>query len=83
MIYYVHQDCIQYPISEMDIGKKKRRIRMRKKTLVSILLTAALVGTLVTGCGSTEQASSSDSAAAPVTICQGLFHHFILTNFNM
>ena len=21
--------------------------------------------------------------AIPVTICQGLFHHFILTNFNM
>lgn len=38
---------------------------MRKRTLLSILLSAALVGTLVTGCGSTEQASSSDSAAAP------------------
>ena len=32
---------------------------MRKKTLLSILLTAVLVGTLVTGCGSSEQASSN------------------------
>jgi len=55
---------IKYLISKSDGGKMKRRIKMRKKTLLSILLTAALVGTLVTGCGSTEQASGSDGTAA-------------------
>lgn len=30
-----------------------------------------------------EAIDETPLSAFPVTICQGLFHHFILTNFNM